>query len=187
MWNQLWTVQLNKNTVYFHLCLPYHFKAGLREREKFWSCRTFAAPGPPCWHIFIWGIVWLVLQCLSCHFHSLQLPALFSVTCFEGVMSPTLHRFKTHRIEMQSHWGWKAPLEKVYYKSPAHEKSQLRWVAQAMSSWVLNISKGEDSAPSLSNVCQCLITLTIKKGFFFLHSCGISCIADWSHCFLSCH
>lgn len=36
---------------------------------------------------------------------------------------------------------------------------------RTMSSWVLNVSKDGDSASSLGNLCQYLISLTVKKFF----------------------
>jgi len=36
---------------------------------------------------------------------------------------------------------------------------------RTVSSWVLNISKDEDSITSLCNLCQCLVILTAKKSF----------------------
>lgn len=46
----------------------------------------------------------------------------------------------------------------------------MRQISQAISGCVLNISKDDNSIPSLANLCQCLITLTIKKAFS-LHLC----------------
>ena len=45
--------------------------------------------------------------------------------------------------------------------------SRVTWIRlpRTMSRWILNISKSGHSTTSLRNLCQCLITLTVKKCF----------------------
>lgn len=57
-----------------------------------------------------------------------------------------------------------------------------------MSSWVLIISTSEDSKTCVSNLCQCMTHLTVKKKKnVFLHSNGISSDSVCAHCLLSYH
>lgn len=54
------------------------------------------------------------------------------------------------------------------------------WVRRTMSRWFLNI----DSRASLGNLCQCLVTLSVKKGFLLFLGNWVSVCA---HCLWPCH
>lgn len=52
-----------------------------------------------------------------------------------------------------------------------------------MSSWLLSISKGGNSTPSLGSLCQCLVTLTVRRRIGVFWCSFLLC----AHCLLHCH
>lgn len=48
---------------------------------------------------------------------------------------------------------------------PCSSRDASSWLPRTMSRWLLNISIEGDSTPTLINLCQCLVSLTVKKVF----------------------
>lgn len=91
-------------------------------------------------------------------------PDSFSCHCFRSVVSPMLLKCTKCGIETGSHWVWKAPLE-ISATTLQHKGR----VERGRFLSVLNISKDGDSTPFVVNLCQCLITLTMKNLFSYIY------------------
>lgn len=58
---------------------------------------------------------------------------------------------------------WKGPLEVIGSNPhPCPSMFTQYWLPRTLSRQLLNSSSGEDSTTSLGNLCQCLVTLTVK-------------------------
>lgn len=60
--------------------------------------------------------------------------------------------------ESQSGWGWKGFLEDIWSNPPAQAVPP----SASCPGWLSNISKKENSTPTLGSLCQCLLILTVK-------------------------
>ena len=76
-------------------------------------------------------------------------------------------------------WGSSRP-------TPLPTQGPLEQVPKTVSRQLLIISKNGDSTTFLGNLCQCSVTLTVKKAFF---SCSdrTSCVSGYAHHLWSCH
>lgn len=86
---------------------------------------------------------------------------------FEFIQDSRTHGLLFLR-ESQNGWGMKS------VPVPFSEQSHL--ALKAVSNQVLNISRNGDCGQSLSQLCQCLTLLTIRK-IFFLCLNGFSCVS----------
>lgn len=68
---------------------------------------------------------------------------------------------------------------------PCSSKVTYRWLLRTVSRWLLQISKDEDSTTSLSNLCQCSITFTVKKRFLVFRRNVLCFISFVSLCLTS--
>lgn len=67
--------------------------------------------------------------------------------------------------------------------SPTDCRVNYSRLPRVMSSWILNISKDNNSTTSLGNTFHCSTPLTVKKFLLFLSE--FFCISLCAHCFLS--
>lgn len=83
-------------------------------------------------------------------------PHLFILPCF-------VHWYISKGTE--TGWAWRASLGLAWSKPLFRAESMIA----DCSRWVLNISKDEDSAMSLSNPFLCVTTLVLNTFFFFIY------------------
>ena len=81
----------------------------------------------------------------------------------------------------QNGWGWERPLEVIWSKLLLKQGHQQQ-VAQDHVHMPFQYPKDGDSAVSLGNLCQCSVTLTVKKCFLMFRGnllCFRLCLWSW--------
>ena len=79
--------------------------------------------------------------------------------------SQALHKKCCSSTESLNSWGWKGPLEIVYYNPTIQSRANQSRLARTLPSQVLSISMVGDSTASPCNLFQWFITLSIEKYF----------------------
>lgn len=90
--------------------------------------------------------------------------------------------WKEYYVKSQSGWSWKGPLEVIWVKHPCSSRDSQSCLPRTVSRWLLlNISNNRDSTISLGNLCQCSVTLIVKKCFLMFSEAVASGPATGHH------